>query len=130
MANMSYCRFQNTLSDMLDCQMALEDGKELSKEESSARESLLQLCRELADEYLDEDGNVKGIQMPFHKWVEEVDAICCEGSNFHPIVIEYVSSSSHQAEAYANKLTPDGFMQLAETTCASLIKIYGEVKSL
>lgn len=37
MANMSYCRFQNTRSDLLDCFNALEDDdKALSKEEARA----------------------------------------------------------------------------------------------
>ena len=30
MANMSYCRFQNTNIDLRDCLEALEDGSELS----------------------------------------------------------------------------------------------------
>lgn len=33
MANMSYCRFRNTKSDLRDCLEALRYGEELSKEE-------------------------------------------------------------------------------------------------
>lgn len=113
MANMSYCRFQNTLSDLRDCQMTLEDGKELSKDESRARETLLQLCKELADEYLDEDGNVKGVQIPFDKWVEEVDMICCE-SDLTPLARDFCANTEYQASEYGRGLTPESFVSLAE----------------
>ena len=33
MANMSYCRFHNTNLDLVDCLEALEENRELSKEE-------------------------------------------------------------------------------------------------
>ena len=36
MSNMSYCRFRNTLDDLRDCLQALEDEKELSKEEADS----------------------------------------------------------------------------------------------
>ena len=45
--NMSYCRFQNTLGDLRDCQEnILADG--LSKEERRARRELVEICREIA----------------------------------------------------------------------------------
>lgn len=61
MSNMSYCRFQNTLSDLKDCYYSMEDldfnatdqDKEqadgdnvrvLSKEETMARRELIKLC--------------------------------------------------------------------------------------
>lgn len=47
MGNMSYCRFQNTLNDLSDCQDAIYDS--LSKEEAKARRRLIQLCREIAE---------------------------------------------------------------------------------
>jgi len=57
MANMSYCRFQNTLSDLRDCYAHLYDGLDdsdkedkLSDSESSARKRLIELCRRIADE--------------------------------------------------------------------------------
>ena len=40
MANMSYCRFRNTMMDLDDCLYALEDGEELSKDEFDACEMM------------------------------------------------------------------------------------------
>lgn len=34
MANMSYCRFENTFSDLEDCRDALDRGDSLSKREA------------------------------------------------------------------------------------------------
>ena len=55
MANMAYCRFQNTLLDLQDCHRAL-DGmsdyrSELSEEELEAALKLFRLCELLADDY-------------------------------------------------------------------------------
>lgn len=47
MSNMSYCRFRNTLSDLLDCEEALGDGTEdrtLSATETKARAELIKTC--------------------------------------------------------------------------------------
>ena len=53
MANMSYCRFQNTLHDLQDCANALEDmtetGTDLSANELRARDRLIDLCKDIAD---------------------------------------------------------------------------------
>lgn len=54
MGNMSYCRFQNTASDLEDCQEALEallagEGK-LSREELSAAIRLAQTCQYVISE--------------------------------------------------------------------------------
>lgn len=53
MANMSYCRFQNTLNDLLDCQAELESmaetGAELSVDEMTAMEKLIGVCKEIAE---------------------------------------------------------------------------------
>lgn len=50
MANMSYCRFQNTRADLNDCLDALREGKLLSKcEAKSGRcmfDEFLEFCRE------------------------------------------------------------------------------------
>ena len=46
MANMSYCRFQNTYLDLLDCANNLGD-KDLSDSEKMARKNLLELCKEM-----------------------------------------------------------------------------------
>ena len=50
MANMSYCRFQNTLHDLRDCIWALEDG-ELENGGSEIRSAIemLEACKEYID---------------------------------------------------------------------------------
>lgn len=49
MANMSYCRFQNTWPDVRDCIEALEDGEVLSEEEAKAGrrmvKAVLEYCK-------------------------------------------------------------------------------------
>lgn len=59
MANMSYCRFQNTLTDLRDCQNALDEGalddSNLSEEEERAARALLRTCREMVDDYGEEN---------------------------------------------------------------------------
>jgi DNA invertase Pin-like site-specific DNA recombinase len=61
--NMSYCRFQNTLSDLRDCYHnwegdagTYEDSEieELSDDEKDAREQLLELCKKIINEHDDE----------------------------------------------------------------------------
>jgi hypothetical protein len=52
MANMSYCRFHNTLEDLRDCYDNMDDG-DMSEAEKQARKRLIQLCREIADNYGD-----------------------------------------------------------------------------
>lgn len=54
MANMSYCRFNNTLSDLEDCRDALENQNISSIAEKRKAKRLLKVCREIADNY-DED---------------------------------------------------------------------------
>jgi len=61
MSNMSYCRFQNTLSDLRDCYRAMcEDGIQeqtdhgadaLSHDEMTARKDLLDLCARITNEF-------------------------------------------------------------------------------
>lgn len=53
MPNMSYCRFQNTATDLDDCQLALEEmidgsGAPLSREELVAAIRLVKACRDIA----------------------------------------------------------------------------------
>ena len=61
MANMSYCRFHNTLSDLRDCQNALEDYIDndenviSSDEERRCAKNLIELCREIADHFEESD---------------------------------------------------------------------------
>lgn len=52
MANMSYCMFENTYSDLLDCFEALCDISELSElSESEAKyaQKLIKLCERVVD---------------------------------------------------------------------------------
>ena len=49
MANMSYCRFQNTLADLRDCYATLFD--DLSPEEDRVRQQLVDLCRRISLEF-------------------------------------------------------------------------------
>ena len=41
MANMSYCRFQNTLNDLRDCFKAIQNHEALSDDEANAFRSLM-----------------------------------------------------------------------------------------
>ena len=59
--NMSYCRFQNTLNDLYDCQNALEDfinndeNVISSSEERYKAKKLIEVCREIADSFEESD---------------------------------------------------------------------------
>lgn len=53
MANMGYCRFENTLSDLQDCLDYMNDN--LSGSEARARRDLLALCQEIADLVSEDD---------------------------------------------------------------------------
>ncbi len=63
MSNMSYCRFQNTNSDLRDCESALEslincDGEEeaLSARELEAAKALVARCFDIASMIADASG--------------------------------------------------------------------------
>ena len=58
MASMSYCRFRNTLSDLRDCYDSM-DNSDLSTEEVEARRRLVNLCAEIASDYLESLGGDK-----------------------------------------------------------------------
>jgi len=45
---MSYCRFTNTLQDLRECLEHITD--DLSEEEHTAREKLINVCEEITDE--------------------------------------------------------------------------------
>jgi hypothetical protein len=47
--NMSYCRFQNTKQDLIDCRDNINDY-EMSKEELRARNVLIEICKEIIEE--------------------------------------------------------------------------------
>lgn len=55
MPNMSYCRFRNTLNDLRDCYYNMEGVSD--HEEQRARQQLIDLCRDIIDEYGDFDFN-------------------------------------------------------------------------
>jgi len=50
MANMGYCRFENTLRDLQDVYEHLQDDY-LSKDEARARKQLVDLCGQIVDEF-------------------------------------------------------------------------------
>lgn len=62
MANMSYCRFENTYGDLADCVNAfrgvLENGEPISKREWRKAESMKALCEEYIElwEMMEEEG--------------------------------------------------------------------------
>jgi len=50
MSNMSYCRFENTVLDLIDCRNAIEEpDEELSFREENAKRELIEICREIVD---------------------------------------------------------------------------------
>ena len=54
MGNMSYCRFENTMSDLKDCLRHIDCKAENSHDES-ARQEMLELFREINEDW---GGNV------------------------------------------------------------------------
>jgi hypothetical protein len=54
--NMSYCRFQNTLLDLKDCNYNLPN-EDLSHEEARAFAELVMLCKDIAERFEDYDYN-------------------------------------------------------------------------
>ncbi len=72
MANMSYCRFQNTRSDMEDCMDALREEKCLSGDEAKAGrwmfDDILSFCQDngIIDSY---DGEL--LKAVFDRLIEE-----------------------------------------------------------
>lgn len=51
MSNMSYCRFQNTLHDLRDCEGALENEEALSDDEARAAQHLIEACQRIVEMY-------------------------------------------------------------------------------
>lgn len=50
MSNMSYCRFENTYRDLVDCKNNLfAEIPDTNKSEVRYRQQLVELCREIAD---------------------------------------------------------------------------------
>jgi hypothetical protein len=48
--NMGYCRFQNTLTDLKDCEDHLDD-EDLGEEEEQARKRMIKVCINIARDY-------------------------------------------------------------------------------
>jgi hypothetical protein len=56
MSNMSYCRFENTYYDLVDCYEHIHEGEdEMSEYEKSAKAKLIKLCRKIAENFSDEE---------------------------------------------------------------------------
>ena len=53
MGNMSYCKFQNTVSDLKNCYESMQDS-DLDSYEEKARKKIIDLCVDIAIEYGDE----------------------------------------------------------------------------
>jgi len=49
MSNMSYCRFENTYRDLLDCLNNIHNVS--SESENAYRRRLVDVCKEIIDEY-------------------------------------------------------------------------------
>jgi len=50
MANMDYCRFRNTLGDLLDCMDHMDERLD-DEEELKARDEIIHLCIWVAENY-------------------------------------------------------------------------------
>ena len=49
MSNMSYCRFRNTLEDLMNCERNLDDDLSESIEEAQARIKLVEVCQRIVN---------------------------------------------------------------------------------
>lgn len=49
MTNMSYCRFENTYNDLLDCSIHIDS--DLSERESRYRKLLIELCNQIIEDF-------------------------------------------------------------------------------
>jgi hypothetical protein len=61
MANMSYCRFENTLSDLRDCYENFDGDVDAlsSTQERDARNRLLVLCAAITEDFEDEIADIR-----------------------------------------------------------------------
>ena len=53
MSNMGYCRFENTLGDLTDCEDHLDDT-DVSESEERARTRLIRCCQRIIENYGDD----------------------------------------------------------------------------
>ena len=76
MANMSYCRFENTLRDLRDCYNNMGNG-DLSKSEFFARKQMIEMCVNIANQHEDlldeefEEEEVEGMFIDDEEWEKE-----------------------------------------------------------
>ena len=49
---MSYCRFENTVNDMMDCINNMDISESASTYEKRARKTFVELCAQVAEQYL------------------------------------------------------------------------------
>lgn len=53
---MSYCRFENTYKDLVDCYNAMMDGiEDLSSTEKKYFEKMVKLCKQIADDFNEDE---------------------------------------------------------------------------
>jgi len=71
MGNMSYCRFQNTLNDLRDCEENLNND-DLSKDEFVARKRLIELCLDIVQNSFCYDENTEDWE-PYGDWNDEYE---------------------------------------------------------
>ena len=57
MSNMSYCRFQNTYKDLVDCLEALQADEYLSKSEEQYMNKILSVAEDFIDVGTDYENN-------------------------------------------------------------------------
>ena len=62
MSNMSYCRWENTLSDLEDCVESFHDGV-ANRDEASARKRMMAVAEELLSLYRSEREMVDGKEL-------------------------------------------------------------------
>jgi hypothetical protein len=62
MSNMSYCRWENTLSDLEDCVESFHDGV-ANRDEASARQRMMAVAEELLSLYRSEREMVDGREL-------------------------------------------------------------------
>ena len=57
---MSYCRFENTYHDLLDCQDALREESldELSETEEKFAKKLIRMCKNIADDFSENEDDI------------------------------------------------------------------------
>jgi uncharacterized protein YfkK (UPF0435 family) len=51
MANMSYCRFENTYNDLNDCYEAMNEHEDLSESEMKHLKWMIEMCQNIVDDF-------------------------------------------------------------------------------